>query len=174
MRSRLLLCCLAALLAACSGSATGDTTVLFLPADERPQVQDVRGTTLAGDDLALADLPGPVVVNFWASWCGPCAEEMPDLVELAHQYEGRVSFLGIDIRDQDATARAFEADFGVPYPSLRDESGALAAGFGRMGPSAPPTTLILDADHRVALRWLSPVDPARFAVYLDDVLAEAA
>jgi cytochrome c biogenesis protein CcmG, thiol:disulfide interchange protein DsbE len=62
----------------------------------------------------------PVVVNVWASWCGPCRFEFPVLQRLAARYGKRVAFLGIDSQDSDDAARTFLAEAPVPYPSYTD------------------------------------------------------
>jgi thiol-disulfide isomerase/thioredoxin len=180
--SRLLLAVLAvALTAACSGSAQGAGPGGFvggdgsavIAAEQREPAPDVVATTPDGDELALADLDGPVVVNFWASWCGPCVKEAPALRNVAKAYEGQVSFVGVNVKDEPAAARSFEFDFSVGYPSWYDEAAAIAASFGGIGPAALPSTLVLDAEHRVAIRLFGAVTEPQLAAHLDTVLAEA-
>jgi cytochrome c biogenesis protein CcmG/thiol:disulfide interchange protein DsbE len=62
----------------------------------------------------------PVVVNIWASWCGPCRFEFPSLQRLSAKYGKRVAFLGVDSQDSDAAARTFLSEAPVPYPSYSD------------------------------------------------------
>ena len=144
-----------------------------IPDAQRQAAPPVQGETLDGDVLALADLPGPVVVNFWASWCGPCVEEEPDLVAAAREYTDRgVSFVGVNIKDSRANAQAFVRQFDVPYPSWFDESASIAGQFGGIGPSALPTTLVLDADHRVAARLFGAVDLPTLSASIDAVIGE--
>jgi len=182
MRLLLSLLSLCLLAAGCAtGNATesqgdfvaGDGSVRTFAPDEREPAPDVEGTTLDGEPLALGDLEGIVVVNFWASWCGPCATETPHLVAIANEYGDRgVSLLGVNVKDQPANARSFEREFKVPYPSLYDEAAAIAAAFGGIGPAALPSTIILDAQHRVAVRAFGAVDAAQVSRYLDAHLAE--
>ena len=170
----------ALLLAGCSGArgepgggfVAGDGSSAAIPAAERDAAPAVEGTTLQGEPLALADLEGPVVVNFWASWCGPCVKEAPALRNVARAYEGRVTFVGVNVKDQPAAARAFERNFRIPYPSWEDEAAAIAASFGGIGPAALPSTIVLDAQHRVAARLFGAVDEARLSAQLDLVLSE--
>lgn len=182
-RLPLLVVLLAVLAAGCSGTAQGAASDGYVAGDgsasviaeaEREGAPDVHGTTLQGEALALRDLDGPVVVNFWASWCGPCAKEAPALQNVADAYEGRVSFVGVNVKDQPAAARNFEEDFGVEYPSWEDEAASIAASFGGIGPAALPSTIILDAEHRVAARLFGAVDEPRLADHLDQVLDETA
>lgn len=68
----------------------------------------------------------PIVVNVWASWCGPCRFEFPVLQKLAARYGKRVAFLGIDSQDSDDAARTFLEETPVPYPSYTDPDKDLA------------------------------------------------
>ena len=178
-RSLLPLVALALLAAACSGTAqgasgggfiAGNGDAVAIEADERKPAPAVVGTTLDGEPLALADLKGPVVVNFWASWCGPCATEAPALQNVADAYEGQVSFVGVNVKDQLAAARNFETDYGVEYPSWEDQAASIAASFGGIGPAALPSTIVLDAEHRVAARLFGAVDEAKLSDHIDQVL----
>lgn len=75
----------------------------------------------------IATLRGhPVVVNVWASWCGPCRFEFPHFQQAAADYGKRVAFLGIDSQDSDDAASTFLAEAPVPYPSYEDPSGDVA------------------------------------------------
>jgi thiol-disulfide isomerase/thioredoxin len=181
--SVLLTAALALLLAACfAGSAqdAGDTRSIHgggrttTRAEEREAAPQVVATTLGGDEVALADFSGDVVlVNFWASWCGPCAQEAPHLVAIADEYADRgVSVMGVNVKDRPANARTFERDFGKPYPSWYDEAGTIAASFGGIGPAALPSTLVLDAEHRVAVRLFGAVSAAQLSIHLDRLLGE--
>ncbi len=90
-----------------------------------------------GRDVALAGLRGPLVVNLWASWCGPCRTEMPVLQRFHERYADRVPILGVDYEDvQVAAAFDLVRDSGATYPLLADPQSDLqgAGPFpGRMG-----------------------------------------
>jgi cytochrome c biogenesis protein CcmG, thiol:disulfide interchange protein DsbE len=86
-------------------------------------------------EARVAELRGhPVVVNQWASWCGPCRFEFPTLQRLSAEYGKRVAFLGVDSQDSDDAARTFLSEAPVPYPSYTDPDEdikeSLGAGFG--------------------------------------------
>ena len=72
----------------------------------------------------------PVVVNFWASWCGPCRFEFPAFQQLSAEYGKRVAFIGIDSEDSDDAARTFLRDAPVPYPSYSDPDKAIVESLG--------------------------------------------
>ena len=78
-------------------------------------------------DARLSGLRGhPVVVNKWASWCGPCHEEFPWFQDLSARLGKRVAFLGVDSNDSSAAARTFLREFPVPYPSYSDPGQEIA------------------------------------------------
>ena len=75
----------------------------------------------------LADLRGyPVVVNKWASWCGPCREEMPWFQRLSARLGKRIAFLGVDSQDSSDAAQGFLREFPLPYPSYSDPGEEIA------------------------------------------------
>jgi thiol-disulfide isomerase/thioredoxin len=91
----------------------------------------------------LAALKGvPVIVNAWASWCGPCKEEFPFFQHLARDYGNRVAFIGLNSEDSRGSAQAFLRDFPVPYPSIADPNADEMHAIG--GGGAWPTTFFYD------------------------------
>jgi cytochrome c biogenesis protein CcmG/thiol:disulfide interchange protein DsbE len=99
-----------------------------------------------GPDIRLADLRGPLVVNVWAQWCGPCRDEAPYLAELAKT--GKVRMLGIDYADpRPELAVKFAVDEGLAYPHLVDADKAIQQAL-RVG--GPPLTAFIDKDGAVA------------------------
>ena len=131
------------LLTACGGepvpSGGGSGTTIVLP----PSPTALPSFTPTQFERLLVSLRGkPVVVNIWASWCGPCLEEAPGLARVAREFQGKVQFLGVDILDHLAPARAFIRRFGWPYPSVFDRRGAIRDDLGFVG---QPITVVYDA-----------------------------
>lgn len=155
----------AASLVACSGADATPSGRVIAPARRRAPVALV-GTGLRGGAVDVAGLRGaPVVVNFWASWCGPCRAEQPDLerAAAATRSEG-VHFVGVDIREPNqAAARAFLDDYKVSYPSLSDTDLTHSIAFGV---TAPPATFVLDKQGRIAVRIPGQIPSAAALVVL--------
>ncbi|THV31906.1 TlpA disulfide reductase family protein [Glycomyces paridis] len=133
--------------------------------EERFDAPRLTGEDLQGNAIDTDDWAGSViVVNFWGSWCAPCVEEAPYLVEAAAEFADQdVRFLGVNIRDSPDAGKAFETRWGVEYPSLNDEAGRIADAFIDYGvsPNNIPATIIIDAEHRVFSIWRSQFDDAR-------------
>jgi thiol-disulfide isomerase/thioredoxin len=174
MRTLLLLSICAVLVAACSSDGSALRSRELRAPEDRPPAPDLVAETLDGEELALRTLSGPVVVNFWASWCGPCVTEAPELRNVALGYADRgVSVVGVNVRDTAVNARRFEADLDIPFPSWLDPSSEIAAAFGGIGPAGLPSTLLLDEEHRVAVRLFGAVTYTQLRGYLEPLLAEA-
>lgn len=116
------------------------------------------GVGPAGGEVALSDLRGrTVVLNVWASWCGPCEAEASLLEALARDYRaqgGEVLVLGLDVRDVRDDALAFIEELELTYPSLRDNGvGADDA----LEITGVPETFVIDPQGRIAARHIGPV-----------------
>ncbi len=146
--------------------ADGTAAVPLLPTDRfaLPEFDLGRFQTLLGQ---LAGKGVPVVVNVWASWCGPCRIESPNLVAAAKQYGTRVQFIGVDILDQLGPARAFIQEEGYPYPSVFDPTGAIRDGMGYLG---QPVTIFFDRSGRKSGDWVGPIGMPQLASGIAKIL----
>jgi thiol-disulfide isomerase/thioredoxin len=160
-----------------SGFPIGDGVYQEVPAAQRGEPVSLSGPTLGGGTLDLASLRGHVVVlNVWGSWCGPCRKEAPELASAAAQLTGpaappgpKVAFVGINTRDRQPMAQAFEAKYKITYPSIVDEGTLLLALRGAVPPNAIPTTLVLDPQGRIAARVSGPITQRTLADLVSDV-----
>lgn len=150
-----------ALATGCTGSSAAPASVSQRPGQiglsildpaHRLPVPRLSGTTLSGRRFDLADhLDGRVVLlNVWASWCGPCRQEMPVLARAASTRRSSLLVVGIDERDQEGAARSFAAAAGATYPSLFDPDGGLLKVMPLVPKTAVPSSLFIDSHGRVA------------------------
>jgi len=107
--------------------------------------------------LELESLRGKaVVLNFWASWCGPCKDETPLLQEGWKRWQGTdVVFVGVDVKDFRGDARDFLERYGVTYTNVYDGKGSTV---GRYGVTGFPETYFIDASGKVRYRIAGPVE----------------
>ncbi|HLG66288.1 MAG TPA: TlpA disulfide reductase family protein [Acidimicrobiales bacterium] len=129
---------------------------------EGRQAPGFTATSLDGARVSLASYRGRVVVlNFFASWCPPCQQEMPDLVQFAFEqsrHQGGAALLSVVFQDRDAAARQFDDTWGTAWPTLADPGGSLAFDYGV---TAPPTTFLIAPDGKVAGAFTGPLTAAQ-------------
>ena len=164
--------CLLALLAGCSslqgtgqkGYVSGNGQITEVAPADRGKAIEIAGEDLDGNDVALADFRGKVVViNVWGAWCTDCRKEAPDLVKAAETTAGAdVAFLGIDARDPSKeNARGYVRTFRIPFPSIYDPKGETLLRFhGTLTPNSVPSTVVLDRQGRVAASILGTLPSA--------------
>jgi cytochrome c biogenesis protein CcmG/thiol:disulfide interchange protein DsbE len=139
-------------LAACAGTPGGSAAgspdagavIIGSPLVGKP-APELAGTTLDGAPFDLAEHKGqPVLVNFWASWCGPCREEFPLLEDAAqrHAAEGLV-VVGALYKDDADPARAFATEQGATWPTVADPERTIGAAWKVLG---PPQTFFVDRE----------------------------
>ena len=124
-------------------------------------------------DSSLADYKGKVVVlNFWASWCKPCTEELPLLEKTQQSLTGKnATVLGANYQDLSDSALEFVRRFKLTYPSLRDRDGQFA---DKYGSRAFPETFVIDRRGKIAAQRRGPVDQAWLDRTLPPLLGEKA
>jgi thiol-disulfide isomerase/thioredoxin len=157
----------AALLSAGTAVAK-DATLRPWPAGQPTPALQVTG--LDGQPWDVASLRGKVVVvNFWASWCGPCVDELPVLKGLAGR-DG-VAVVGVNYKEPRDTIERFTQDHPLGYPVLRDRTGDA---FKRWTPGVMPTTILVDRTGRARWRTVGeiPPDDTKLRAAIDALLTE--
>ncbi|GAB3988378.1 hypothetical protein GCM10028771_00970 [Nocardioides marmoraquaticus] len=148
------------------GEPAGDVSRDLTAPTSGGRLPDVRLASLDGDDapaLDLASLRGPVVVNLWASWCGPCKAELPIYADFAERHGDRVAVVGVDYEETSVdAARALAERSGVTYPLYADPDGELRA-------VALPKLLLVDEGGEVALEQYVEITSRR---QLEDLVGE--
>ncbi len=135
-----------------TAGASGTGQSAFFEVGKRPAAPAVQGDALDGGRIDLTAHRGDVVVlNFWASWCGPCRAEAAELLSVAADTKtSGVTFLGINVRDDRDKAAAFAQAHGLDYPSVFDPAGRVALGFKDVPPNTTPATVVVDRQGRIA------------------------
>jgi peroxiredoxin len=117
------------------------------------RLHDLRGETA---DLRTFTARGAVLVNFWASWCAPCKEEIPLLNELNRKYRDRgITIVGVSVEEAKTVVEAFKRRHPIDYPVLLDSDGAVSRRYGLIG---MPMTVIVDRTGVVSLQKYGIVD----------------
>lgn len=155
----------------------GDGTVQEFAPEDRGEPVNFESTLFDGSAVSPSRWEDDVVVlNFWYAACAPCRVEAPDLAALHGEFQDEgVQFYGVNTRDTQPTAEAFERRFGIEYPSMEDRDGqVMFAMTDFVPPSAVPTTLVLDRDGRVSARILGIFEQGTLRALIDTALEESA
>ena len=130
---------------------------------------DFTLNSLEGYPVALSDLKGSVVVvNFWATWCGPCLQEHGELMKAAEEYKPKgVAFVGVLYGDTQAKAEAYLKKHGSAYPTLLDDAQRTNIDYGVAG---VPETFVIDREGRIVKKYAGPVTQIELDLLLSDLL----
>lgn len=153
------------LLAACVPTAgvqnrPRETATVF-PLETAP---DFRLHTLAGDEVALHDFQGRwVLINFWATWCTPCREEMPTLQRLADTHADHLTVLGINMREETTIIQPFLDELDITFPILLQPDNDTLLAYGVRG---LPLTFLINPEGHLVWRQIGPLQSAEIEALL--------
>ena len=124
---------------------------------------------LAGEPRALSDYEGQVVLlNFWATWCGPCRAELPELVQAQEAYRSQgFTVVAVNLGEPRQRVRTFADEYGITFPVLLDAHGSTD---GKFMTRAIPTSLVLDRDGVVRRIVMGSLDGDRLASMIEPLL----
>src|SRR5262245_61316532 len=138
-----------------------------------PMAPDFTLPARSGGAVHLNDLKGQVVmINFWASWCGPCRQEMPLLEQIQEKYQPLgFTLLGVNVEPDSAEAEKFLKNVSVSFPILFDRENAVSA---RFGVEAMPSSVLIDREGNVrhVHRGYKPGDEAVYADLIRGLVKE--
>jgi len=123
---------------------------------------DLKATDVNGKELSLENYKGKVVLlNFWATWCGPCRAEIPSLIRMQEAYKDRLQIIGMDVDDDEDQLRAFAKARGINYP-VATTSVPVRLAYG--GIAALPTMFIVNQDSKVVQKHVGLLNPALYEI----------
>ncbi|MCB0091244.1 MAG: redoxin domain-containing protein [Caldilineaceae bacterium] len=154
-----------------------------VPVDAQPSVRSAQPavgypapsfalTTLGGEEFALSTNVAmrdskPIVLNFWATWCGPCRNELPALQAAAAHYAGYVEIIGVDQMEDAATVQAFVDELGLTFPMPLDADGAVGQQYNVRG---LPTTYFIDRRGVIQQIWTGEMNRITLAEGIEKIL----
>lgn len=157
-------------------TAPGGQTQIDYTGQQRQPLPELSGDSLLedGKQVKLSDYTGKIVViNIWGAWCGPCRTEAPQLQQVYDETKAQgVQVIGVDVRDDRASALDFYHNDKLDYPSIFDPPGRsllVLQGYPR---TTTPSTLVLDRQHRVAWVSLLPVEKDELLSKVKQLIAE--
>ncbi len=128
---------------------------------------DFEALTLDGETLRLSELRGKtVLLNLFASWCGPCRAETPELVELANEGTNDLLLIGLNLGETPEAIETYRQDFNVPYPLLPDADGHLTEIYRPIG---LPTSWFIDPEGVIRYIHTGPMTATMIRKVLDDI-----
>ena len=154
---------------ACSVPTATDAPASYpspTPVTESVQAHDFTLTSLQGETMTLHELRGRwVILNFWATWCLPCREEMPYLQQIANTRAASVTVLGVNMREAPTVLLPFVEEFGITFPVLLHPDDAMLLAYG---PRGLPLTYVISPEGEIKLMHFGPLKPAQFDAWLDE------
>lgn len=154
-----------------------DEGLTRFPRNERKLAPTIRGVTLGDDVMFSSEVSlqrGRVLlVNIWASWCGPCNEEAPELVGAFTKVGSIADFVGLVEKDNAPSAQAFARVHKISYPNVLDQDASILMDFNGLVPlAAIPSTIVIDARGRIAARVIGSVTQRTIVGLIHDIASE--
>ncbi|MHB9112719.1 MAG: TlpA family protein disulfide reductase [Thermoleophilia bacterium] len=170
-----LLLLLAAMVSSVAGCGNNSSTTGTSAGSSAPKVApDFTVKTLSGETVSYSSLKGkPLVLNFAASWCGPCELEAPVLVKAYEKYKDKANFFGIAVRDNEEDQRAFAERHGLKFPIGLDLDGKVLYNYqkaGKVNMSGIPTTFFIDKDGNIQAFFIGPISESTFDQRISTIL----
>lgn len=128
----------------------GDGVIEFkpgMPIKEGVQAPDFTGELIDGTSITLSELQGkPVIINFWATWCGPCVKEMPAFERLKDDFGDKIGIIAVNCGDDAGTVKDFVEENGYTFPVVLDEEYSISMLYPT---NSIPYTVVVDAEGKV-------------------------
>ena len=133
-----------------AAAGQGDSMIEFkpgMPIKEGVAAPDFTGELMDGTSITLSELQGkPVIINFWATWCGPCVKEMPAFERLKDDFGDKIGIIAVNCGDDAGTVKDFVEENGYTFPVVLDEGYSISMLYPT---NSIPYTVVLDADGKV-------------------------
>jgi len=155
------------------GCGVNSPTQTELPTVEGNQpglkASDFTLIDLEGNSVSLSSYRGkPVLLNFWASWCGPCVIEMPEIERLGKEMGDQIQIIGINLEESSSLAKAFVESNGLTWTCLLDETGEVGRYYAV---SAIPTSIFINAEGIIARRNVGTMNYEQFRQLAQETIA---
>ena len=133
-----------------AAAGQGDSVIEYkpgMPIKEGVAAPDFTGELMDGSSITLSELQGkPVIINFWATWCGPCVKEMPAFERLKEDFGDKIGIIAVNCGDDAETVKDFVEENGYTFPVVLDEEYSISMLYPT---NSIPYTVVLDAEGKV-------------------------